>query len=270
MTDTIIEIVVNYNKDDYNENGYYDNDYYNDKKMQGENNNYKIICNYKNINIIGNLDNNVGEPTETNDDLQAIEEEDPIGAEGPKSLTISQGFADKNKLLDNDPLVDCKNSNNIRLIQQQPTGNQEPEEPGPEETATLKVIKDFDCRPSPQGSEIAQGICDRLEKQQLPLTAEAFLFAVSGNNPDPNFSFNSATGTNVTLGAGNYQVSEPESTLVDDTLEVINREGGFILEFVSDEIEFSGDCGFSGSGTIAEGETQTCIVENLFIVELEN
>jgi len=84
------------------------------------------------------------------------------------------------------------------------------------------------------------------------VTSDQFTITVTGNNPSPSEFPGSEEGTLVTLGAGGYSVSE-ETGLVFSP----NVEWSAI---------FSGDCiqndDFAAEGTIAEGEAQTCTIEN--------
>jgi hypothetical protein len=78
--------------------------------------------------------------------------------------------------------------------------NNEQEEPEPT-TATLKVTKQINCQDDTQGQD-----CEDFEEL---ITEDQFLFQLTGNNPDPSSQFpGSPTGTDVTLGPGNYVVSE--------------------------------------------------------------
>jgi len=74
-----------------------------------------------------------------------------------------------------------------------------------------------------------------------------FKIIVTGDNPSPKSFKGNATGTEVTLGAGPYKVSEEAPS------------GSF-------QTNVTGDCVGSGNyeanGTIAAGETQKCTIEN--------
>ena len=79
-----------------------------------------------------------------------------------------------------------------------------------------------------------------------PLISD-FKVSVTGDKPSPKSFKGNATGTQVTLGAGQYKVSETAP------------DGRF-------QTNISGDCAGSGNfeanGTIAVGETQKCTIEN--------
>src|SRR5262249_16499351 len=74
-----------------------------------------------------------------------------------------------------------------------------------------------------------------------------FKISVTGDKPSPKSFKGNATGTQVTLGAGQYKVSETAP------------DGRF-------QSNVQGDCvgsgNFEANGTIAAGETQKCTIEN--------
>jgi hypothetical protein len=107
-----------------------------------------------------------------------------------------------------------------------PQGPPGPPAPDPERTATLVVIKNVET----QGGS------------HQP-TAADFTMHVSGNNSLPSDFAGSEVGTIVKLAAGPYGVSEsiPSPAIAGPT-----------------RASCSADC----SGTIAGGETKTCIVTN--------
>ena len=91
----------------------------------------------------------------------------------------------------------CINNNNNSV-----KGVEQPE-PEPEPTTgTLKVTKQIDC------DDDTEGDCEDL----LELVNENdYNIQVTGNNPDPSSPFPGSpppTGTDVTLGPGDYQVTE--------------------------------------------------------------
>jgi hypothetical protein len=134
-------------------------------------------------------------------------------------------------------------------------------------TTTLTVIKQITCE-----DEI-EGDCDDLLEL---ITEDDFRFQVEGNNPDPSTTFpGSPSETVVTLGPGDFNVTEIISS--DEEREGIVT---FIQthpdRFVIPDTLFSGDCTFSeafnnngdlfllANGTIAAGESQTCIATNAY------
>ena len=102
--------------------------------------------------------------------------------------------------------------------------------------ATLIVTKEVICS--------APTICGGF-------TPNTFNIQVTGNNPSPSFFKGSDTGTTVTLGPGNYKISEtlPPGSAFDAA--------------------FAGDCQKDGSlsatGNINAGETQKCTITNTFV-----
>jgi hypothetical protein len=125
----------------------------------------------------------------------------------------------------------------------------------------LKVIKRLACQDNTQDQ-----LCAEL---RALLPEEAFLFQLIGNNPNPSSPFPGSPppdGTDVTLGPGDYQVIE----IFDETF--ITNFQTFIENHpntaVSIEFGFpEGDCTQTiegNTGTIAAGESQTCIIRNSF------
>lgn len=88
---------------------------------------------------------------------------------------------------------------------------------------------------------------------------------MEGNNPNPSSQIpGSPTGTNVRLGTGNYVVNEtPTQSVFEDSTTFLDSHPE-VLSFRILPI-FTGDCtNLIGSletatGTIAAGESQTCI-----------
>ena len=125
----------------------------------------------------------------------------------------------------------------------------------------MKVTKQIDC------DDDTEGDCEDL----LELVNENdYNIQVTGNNPDPSSPFPGSpppTGTDVTLGPGDYQVTE---TNANSLFQHVNT---FFLTHPSSgpvtlgDPSFTGDCnGISPSratGTIAVGEeSQTCNIIN--------
>jgi len=135
---------------------------------------------------------------------------------------------------------DCENENEINNSLDITNTNQTGES---QTQTTLNVIKLLTCI---------------LENESVPcgeFEAEDFTITVTGNNPEPSEFLGSSEGTLVTLGTGEYTVSE-----LNDLIGV------------SVLTEFSGDCTqsdqYEAQGTIANGEEQTCTIENT--VDLTN
>ncbi|MGE5634341.1 MAG: hypothetical protein ACM3VV_03865 [Deltaproteobacteria bacterium] len=137
--------------------------------------------------------------------------------------------------------------------------NNEQEEPEPT-TATLKVTKQINCPDDTQGQD-----CEDFEEL---ITEDQFLFQVTGNNPDPSSQFpGSPTGTDVTLGPGNYVVSETtDESFQTDIDTFFDTHPDHLIIFSS---TFTGDCTQSvaideATGTISAGDSETCDIENSF------
>src|SRR5262249_46943485 len=100
-------------------------------------------------------------------------------------------------------------------------------------TGTLIVTKVVSCPVNPD-------VCP---------AANTFVIGVQGNNPSPSTVQDDGKGTTVTLGPGQYTVSESFEVLRDFT------------------ITFSGNCvgtaaGNAATGNMIAGQTQTCTVTN--------
>jgi len=136
---------------------------------------------------------------------------------------------------------DCDNENEINntlnITTITSTGQQE-------ESSTLNVTKTLTCSTSGLYPEF----CENLGPEDVLIT-------VTGNNPNPDEFPGSSEGTLVTLGAGDYRVNE--------SFNISPGEGSFGVIAT-----FSEDCTQVGptqsEGTIAEGEAQTCIIDNAF------
>ena len=123
----------------------------------------------------------------------------------------------------------------------------------------MKVTKQINC------DDATEGDCEDL----LELVNENdYNIQVTGNNPDPSSPFPGSpppTGTDVTLGPGDYQVTETTATSLFDHVNTFFLTHPFTpvtLGFPS----FTGDCNgissFQATGTIAVGESQTCNIIN--------
>ena len=125
----------------------------------------------------------------------------------------------------------------------------------------MKVTKQIDCE------DQIEGDCEDL----LELINDDFIFQVEGNNPDPSPPFpGSPTGTDVTLGPGNYVVSETAVETFPEDFQTFfdnHPDRGIFTSVPS----FTGDCTQTepenqATGTIATGEAQTCNVINAFSI----
>ncbi len=101
------------------------------------------------------------------------------------------------------------------------------------------------------------------------ITEDQFSIQVTDDNPVPSLFDGSENGTLVTLGPGNYNVTETPKASVDADIETL---GGNIT---GPNITFTGDCtqtGFnstSATGDILAGASQTCNIINNFTVNID-
>jgi len=141
-------------------------------------------------------------------------------------------------------------------------------------TGSLSVSKTVTCTPA-----IArlQPACDAiLTGTSLPsgqITPNEFNITVTGNNPNPSQFNGSSTAVVVTLDPGPYNVSDIGYPSVSQAISAIITSGVFgVTSIVGPTPTFSGDCeqilGISqrANGTIAAGDSQTCNIQNAFIV----
>jgi hypothetical protein len=220
----------------------------------------KVKCNNINSNNNG-LDVNVGVPN--NEALVEAPEEDN---EGQATTANGFGYGERNnnngyKQNDKDFKFVCiNNNNNINEQTNPPTDI--------EEKSNLVVIKVVTCQPD--NNSFFELVCRGILQGELgsdPIQPNDFNIIVSGNNPNPS-QFEGSSFPDlpvvVTLGSGNYQVSETADPSVSTTL--MNLET--ILEVdISQDVIFSGDCNtVTGEGTIAEGEVQICNIQNAFTI----
>jgi hypothetical protein len=134
----------------------------------------------------------------------------------------------------------CINNNNNDVV--------EAEEPT---TTTLKVTKQITCE-----DEIEDDCEDLLEL----VNENDYIIQVEGNNPDPSSPFPGSpppTGTDVTLGPGDYVVSETFSdSIFDDQQTFLANHPSRVIGLLPPS--FTGACTESVSlatGTIAVGES---------------
>jgi len=130
-----------------------------------------------------------------------------------------------------------------------------------ESTATLNVTKTRTCNPTDGASSPAAVYCNDLENT---ITPDDFNITVTGNNPNPSeFVGSNLIPVVVTLGAGNYEVTEELPDLPTPPEGVT----------VSRTTTFDGNCtdvdpsdpeSIVATGTIDAGESQTCNIDNLY------
>jgi hypothetical protein len=144
--------------------------------------------------------------------------------------------------------------------------------------ATLNVSKIVTCTYR-VGGLAPETACAMLEER---ITENQFLIEVIDDNPIPSQFPGSESGTIVTLGAGNYIVSEtPDVASIQSDIDFLENEfedlagGGTEYEITGPFPSFTGDCtdvnpnipqSTEATGTIAAGESQTCNVINHFTI----
>jgi hypothetical protein len=141
--------------------------------------------------------------------------------------------------------------------------------------ATLNVSKIVTCTYL-VGGLAPETACAMLEER---ITENQFLIEVTDDNPIPSQFPGSESGTIVTLGAGNYVVSEtPDVASIQSDIDFLENEfevlsgGGTEYEITGPFPSFTGDCSsavdFEATGTIGGGESQTCEIENHFDINI--
>jgi hypothetical protein len=136
---------------------------------------------------------------------------------------------------------------------------------GGDESATLFVAKTVRCQ-SISGNPSNDAVCNYAINQSPNFPdASDYPITVTGNNPDPSNFPGSTPPVEVSIEAGDYSVSE-----VLFSTASLQRELGATSIVTS--ATFTGDCieddpfSQSAEGTIAAGESQTCNIDNLIII----
>jgi len=253
----------------YESNDYYqdDNRYSYDKKDSKSSHTdiQKIKCVNSNINVNG------VDITKIPEDTTATAAANEGGTEGANTEN-GNGFAHRINF-DRNLVNVCVNVN----------GNEQAKvSPQPEESiATLSVSKTVSC--TPQGTSSAVQIaCNTILSGTLnpvlQITPYEFLIDVSGNNPNPRQFPGSTSPVDVTLDAGNYQVTETPQSSVQLKVGIIEAsiDASSLgrITITGPTAIFTGHCSqtddFEATGTIETGETQTCNIENNFVVSPES
>jgi hypothetical protein len=130
----------------------------------------------------------------------------------------------------------------------------------PEPNGTLAVNKTVTCTPNDTFSQSAAA-CEAILNSVPP---SLFNITVTGNNPNPSEFPGSSLPVNVTLGAGDYEVTE-------EVPFVIPPQAGVTTTRTTN---FAGDCtdvnptdsqSTEATGTIEAGESQICEISNNYI-----
>ena len=226
----------------------------------------KIKCNNINVNVNGFNGVEVNAVPPVLNGL-ATDEAQASADEGRKSSSFGNGERNNNGHQDNDKdfRFVCINNNNFNVNE----GGKTPEPPdgevpSPEDFATLQIAKAIPCFTTGPGQE---DVCSAIS---ATITPNLFDITVSGNNnPRPSNFEGTSTQTEVTIGPGNYQISETADSSVNTLISELGTNLG--ADISGPESIFNGACTKQGNdfatGTIAEGETQACTINNAFTVE---
>ncbi|HET8857290.1 MAG TPA: hypothetical protein VFM28_07160 [Nitrososphaeraceae archaeon] len=230
----------------------------------------KIKCINTNLNINGNNAGNVSIGNKG-----GLTEEGYLGAYSSAGGYGSEGYYNdgynNNK---KDVGFDCIiNNNNNNVVAG--GGNVTTPEPS---KATLNVTKNVTCTYETGGVNPVLA-CLQLEER---ITENQFLIQVTDGNPVPSQFPGSESGTIVTLGAGNYVVSETLDAAaiqadIDYLVQQFESSSGATDYTISypPQVSFTGDCtdvnpnnprSTEATGTIGAGESQTCEIENHFVI----
>jgi hypothetical protein len=129
-----------------------------------------------------------------------------------------------------------------------------------ESNATLAVTKTVTCTPGdtfPQSAAACETILNSVPPSLFNIT-------VTGNNPNPSEFPGSSVPVNVTLGAGDYEVTEEVPFVTPPQAGVSTTR----------TTNFAGDCtdvnpidtlSTEATGTIEAGESQICDISNHYI-----
>ena len=194
-------------------------------------------------------------------ELAANEADGPDGANG-------NGVGDSLNV-DRNLVNICVNYNQNEQVRV-PSG-EEPPEPA---TGNLLVSKIVTCE---EGEEDGEGFTsvqqieptDPCSDLQANITSANFGISMTGNEPVvPTTFLGSQQGQNVLLGVGPYTVTETPDASVATNVTALNAKHSVVID--GPIPAFDGDCTqsatneFVGTGTMAEGDSQTCEITNNF------
>ena len=246
---------------------YYGQDNNYDKKSDKKDVSVKNVkCNNVNVNVNGLELNTTTVPFLNN--LLTSEGQDGYGDDssygsGSYGVGGQQSGYDKNN---NNFKFVCINNNNNTVVVVNETTSEEPT------TGTLRVIKQVTCTEEqlPNSISVQQAVTPCLVLEEL-VNENDFIIRVVGNFPVPSQFRGSPEGTDVTLGSGNYLVTEEFPPI---PIDVLFPQFPNIFS-ISMFIIYSGDCtaatpmlSITATGAIESGELQTCNIENKFLIEL--
>lgn len=137
---------------------------------------------------------------------------------------------------------------------------------GGDESGTLTVFKEVVCRESPPD----RGVCAYAVTSANFPDPEDYPITVSGNNPNPSNFPGSSTGTPVTIGAGNYEITEELASTGALQAEV-QGQGTSIITTTNAEGDCTANLGpnqnfLDATGTMTSGGSQECSIINTITI----
>jgi len=234
-----------------------DNNYKSKKDSSNSVSINKLKCINNNVNINGN---NTGDINVGNSGRSAsspgTDDEGYLGVGSSGGGNYGEGY-DNGYKKQKDQGFTCiinNNNNNTNIV----AGGGNITEPEP--TATLAVTKTTRC--DPDDSDAALEACGAIENAISP---DEFNIVVTGNEPDPDEfpGSNTPPGVVVTLGAGDYQVTEelPNLPILPPGVSV-SRTTTFAGNCA--DVDPSNTQSIVAAGTIEAGESQICDIDNIY------
>ncbi|HET9432139.1 MAG TPA: hypothetical protein VFO37_00210, partial [Chitinophagaceae bacterium] len=252
---------------------YYDDSYYKDDnrydydghpKKSSDVSVQELECVNSDVNVNGIDLTKIQDPTTWGaaNELAANEADGPDGANG-------NGLGDSINV-DRNLVNICVNYNQNEQVNV-PT-DEEPPEPA---TGNLLVSKIVTC----EEGEVNGGDFTSIQQTEptdpcpellTNITASDFGISMTGNEPvDPDTFPASQTGQNVLLGVGPYTVTEIPGASVATDVTALEAANNVVID--GPIPAFDGDCTqsasneFVGTGTMTEGDSQTCEITNNFL-----
>ena len=206
-----------------------------------------LKCNNINVNVNG-LELDVLPPFLANSGL---------AAEAIEGETNTNSFANNGDGSQfNDFRFSCINNNNNTVVEEQ---QPEPTEPTTTTLTVTKLVTCEDTRLTPVNGPTCANLLGNITENQFNITVEDFIGS-------PSEFAGSETGTTVTLNPSNYTVTETPDDSVAQEIATIRGN------ITGPNPSFTGDCRpaipgpFEAIGTISAGESQTCNIENHFVI----
>ena len=142
----------------------------------------------------------------------------------------------------------------------------------PPSTGSLSVTKTVTCTPAIASLQPAcAAIINGTGLPAGQITPDEFNITVTGNNPNPSSFNGSSTAVVVTLDPGPYNVTDIGYPSSSQALSAVIAQFPTITSIVPNII-FTGNCdqilgaSQTATGTIAAGDSQTCNIQNAFII----